>query len=225
LDPARDPSLKSEILAKLGLPPSSRVEALSGNCGGRNQGVWTIQDSSSHTKLILKLVRSQGQIGGSEAEKLRQLAGRYPLIVNDHAVAFPLKIFSCLEPSGSKSHDFIVMKKVAGEPVGDVIGMKWNCGRKAEVMNILRDLGAFLAQFHKRYANSQHCDFQPSNVFYDAASGKFALIDIADIGNQSCREGDVKHFVSSLGLLAVAYGDQFYSEGKRHFEEGYRACA
>jgi serine/threonine protein kinase len=225
LDLARDPSLKSEILAKLGLPRSSKVEALSGNCGGLNEGVWSIQDLSSHTQLILKLVRSHGRTGCSEAEKLRRLAAKYPSIVNDHAVAFPLKIFHCVQPSGSHSYDLIAMRKVAGEPVGDVIGIKWNCGQKAEVLKILRELGTFLAQFHKRYGNSQHCDFQPSNVFYDAASGKFALIDIADIGDQSCCEGDVKHFVSSLGLLAVAYGDRFYSEGKFHFEEGYRAVA
>jgi Ser/Thr protein kinase RdoA (MazF antagonist) len=88
-------------------------------------------------------------------------------------------------------------------------------------MKILRELGSFLARFHKRYGNSQHCDFQPSNVFYDTSSGKFAMIDIADLGEQ-CSENDVKHFVQSLRLLSRSYGEQFFTEGKRNFEEGYR---
>lgn len=221
VDPVQDPSLKSEILSKLGLSQSAQVERLSGNCGGLNLGVWTIYEHSRQQTLILKLVSSQGNFGPSEAEKLRLLGHKYPSLASDNAVAFPVKIFSCVDPSGKRSHDFIVMRKVLGKPVGDVIGMKWNVGQKTDVMKILRELGCFLARFHKRYGNSQHCDFQPSNVFYDTSSGKFAMIDIADLGDQSRSEDDVKHFVQSLCLLSAAYGEEFYTDGKRHFEEGY----
>jgi hypothetical protein len=224
VDPVRDPSLKSEILAKLGLPKTSKVDRLSDNCGGLNQGVWIIQDSSRQQTLVLKLVSSQGKIGRSEAEKLIRLGHKFPSLATDDAVAFPIRIFSCVNSIGKRCHDFIVMRKVVGKPVGDVIAMKWNAGQKAAVMKMLRELGSFLAQFHKRYGGSQHCDFQPSNVFYDAPSGRSAMIDIADLGDQSCSEGDVKHFVESLRLLSGAYGESFYNDDKHNFEEGYKLC-
>jgi hypothetical protein len=130
VDPVQDPSLKSEIFSKLGLPQSAQIERLSGNCGGLNLGVWIIHESSSQQTLVLKLVSSQAKFGRSEAEKLRLLGHKYPSLASDEAVAFPIKIFSCVDPAGKRSHDFIVMRKVLGKPVGDVIGMKWSTGQK-----------------------------------------------------------------------------------------------
>jgi hypothetical protein len=212
--------LKIEIFTKLGLPRSSTIELLSGNCGGQNLGVWLIKDATSQTTLVLKLVRSAGQHGASEAAKLKRLAQKHPSLATDSAVAFPFKILSCVDQCGNRSHDFIAMRKAAGAIVGDVIGQKWSTGRTAETMKMLRELGSFLARFHRRYGRDQHGDFQPSNVFFDSSSGSFTLIDVADLG-QSKTEGDVAHFVQSLRLVSSAYGEKFYIEGRRHFEEGY----
>ncbi len=62
--------------------------------------------------------------------------------------------------------------------------------RNAGVTCILKKLGSFLAQFQRRYDNRQHYDFQPSNIFYDAPSGNFTLVDVADLGFSGA-EGDV----------------------------------
>jgi serine/threonine protein kinase len=226
-DPAQDPALKALILAKMGLAQNSTIQLLAGNCGGLNEGVWIVRDGASQSKFILKLVKSRRNYGPSDAERLIRISKQYPAIMSDPTIASALLILSCVGPTGDHSHDFIVMRKVPGEPVGDIIALQWNAGHVSEVMQMLRQVGAFLAQFHKRYNNSQHNDFQPSNVFYDAPSGRFTLIDIADLGDNSCNsgKGDLVHFAHSLKLLSGAYGERFYSEGKRSLEEGYKMGA
>jgi hypothetical protein len=59
LDPVADQSLKAQLLSKLGLGQSAIVEAMQGNCGGLNEGVWVIQDAASHSVLVLKLVKTR----------------------------------------------------------------------------------------------------------------------------------------------------------------------
>jgi tRNA A-37 threonylcarbamoyl transferase component Bud32 len=159
----------------------------------------------------------------SEAERFAKLSREHPSIANDPAVAFPLKVFRCIGHGGAHSHDLIVMRKVRGQPLGDVIAVKRGTGQLQDVMRILRQLGSFLSRFHRSYNNKQHGDFQPSNVFYDESSGAFAMIDIADLGSTLHSEGDVSHFCKSLQILSNCYGQQFYIEGKRNFEEGYRS--
>jgi serine/threonine protein kinase len=214
--------LKAQIIAKMGMSQNASIRALSGKCGGLNDGMWIAEDVPSRTALVLKLAPSRPRHGGaSEAENFVRISREHPSIVNDTSIAFPLKVCSCIGPAGDHPHDLIVMRKASGEPLGDVIALKRNAGGMPEVLQILRQLGMFLAQFHKRYGNKQHGDFQPSNIFYDSSSRMFALIDIADLGHRSAVDGDVPHFIESLRILSSVYGQQFYSEGKRHFEEGY----
>jgi len=219
-DPTQEP-LRSQILAKLGLSKQARVEKM-GGCGGLNEGIWAVQDPSSRSSLVLKLVRSQGAHGTpSEADRFARIFSEHPSIENDPTVAFPIKVFKCIGHLGSNAQDFIVTRKVSGQPLGDVLALKRSSGRTQEIMQILRQLGSFLARFHKSYGNKQHGDFQPSNIFYDASSGAFAMIDIADLGHNSL-ESDVSHFCQSLRILSRSFGQQFYNDGTRNFQEGYR---
>jgi hypothetical protein len=212
-DPSQEP-LRSQILAKLGLPQQARIERLSNNSGGLNAGMWVVEG------LVLKLVRSQGML--SEADKFARISREHPSIANDPTIAFPVKVFRCIGHAGAHSHDLIVMRKARGRPVGDVLALKRSSGQLHDVMRILRQLGSFLSRFHKSYNNKQHGDFTPSNVFYDESCGTFTMIDIADLGNSSS-EGDMQHFCKSLQILSHSYGQQFYTEGRRNFEEGYRS--
>jgi tRNA A-37 threonylcarbamoyl transferase component Bud32 len=158
----------------------------------------------------------------SEADRFTRLYQEHPSIANDPMVAFPIKVFKCFGQAGDNSHDLIVMPKANGQPLGDVLARKQSCGEMRDIMQILRQLGMFLARFHKSYNNKQHGDFSPSNVFYDVSSGAFVMIDIADLGNHTTAEGDIAHFCQSLKILSNSYGQQFYIDGKRNFEEGYR---
>jgi len=220
-DPTQEP-LRSQILTRLGLPKQARVERLGGNCGGLNKGLWAVQDPSSRSSLVLKLVQSRCAYGApSEAEKFARIFREHPTIENDPAVAFPIKVFKCIGHTGNNSHDFVVMRKVNGQPLGDVLALKHSMGQMQDIKRILHQFGSFLAKFHKTYSNKQHGDLQPSNIFYDASSGAFALIDVADLGYNSL-ESDVSHFSQSLRILSSCFGQDFYSHGKHNFEEGYR---
>jgi len=220
-DPLQDPSLKADILSKLDLSQNSTLKKFSGHSGAQNQGMWIIQDVQTQSSFVLKLVHSRGICGlPSEAQKLISVYKEHPDIVHDAAVAFPVKIFNCLGPGSDHSHDFIVLRKVSGAPLSDVITDHYKQSRMRELMPILRELGAFLAQFHGRYGNCQHGDFHASNIFYDASSCRFTLIDVADIGNRLVKKRDAAYFVENLSKLSVMR--EFFNEGKCNFEEGYK---
>jgi Cys-rich protein (TIGR01571 family) len=224
-DPTQEPA-RSQFLAKLGLPQQARVEKLSGNFGGQNEGIWVVQDPSTRSSLILKRVWSRNPYGlqmPSEATQFASLFREHPSIAHDPTIAFPIKVFKCIGQTGDNSHDLVVMRKVNGQHLGEVFAFMRSRGQMRDIMQILRQLGSFLARFHSSYSNKQHGDFQPSNIFYDASSGAFSLIDIANMGQ--ARESDVLHFCESLRLLSNTFGPQFLSDGKRNFEEGYRSAS
>merc|ERR1719183_2806788 len=133
----------------------------------------------------------------SEADRFARIFQEHPSIVNDSSIAFPIKVFKC-----DNSHDLIVMRKVKGQPLGDILALKRSSGQMHDVMQILKKLGSFLSRFHKSYNNKQHGDFQPSNVLYDESCGAFTIIDMADLGNRSSAESDVSHFCQSLRILS-----------------------
>mmetsp|Transcript_29846 Transcript_29846/g.47689 ORF Transcript_29846/g.47689 Transcript_29846/m.47689 type:complete len:573 (+) Transcript_29846:22-1740(+) len=216
-DPTQEP-LRSQVLAKLGLPKEAAVTRLTGFCGGQNQGVWVVQDPSGQRSLVLKLVPSRCHLGmPSEADRFERICRDHPSIENDPTIAFPIKVLKCVGHAGVNFHDLIVMREVAGQPLGEVLAFKRSGGHMYESMQLLRQLGSFLARFHNAYNNKQHGDFQLSNIFYDASSGGFAMIDIADMGNAV--ESDISHFCQSIRMV---FGHEFYIDAKRHFEEGYR---
>jgi len=217
---------KLQLAGKLGVSQNARVEPLTVHSGGMNSGMWTLCDSSQ--ALMLKLVSSQRHhpMIPTETESFLKLATEYPNLVDDKDFTFPLKIFRCRGPAGHTTHDLIVMRKASGECFTDVINRKWKGRRVSELMQDFEALGSFLANIHNKHG-LQHGDCQPSNIFYDEATGHFTMIDIADLASRSAckvQESDVEHFCAGVRLLSRCHGDLLHSEGSLRFKAGYAKC-
>jgi len=222
--------VKQQLASKLGLSPQAAViEPHVGNAGGMNEGIWTLRDQTQ--SFILKLVKGHGKHGfPTEGEKFFKLCNEHPLIINDPSLAFPVKIFKCMAPGSGKRYELIVMRKVTGTMLSEVIAKMICKGELAQLNGLFSQLGAFLADFQARYGHKHHGDFQPSNIFLCAPSSpssapSFTLIDVADMGPRAppfgTAESDAEHFIAALGILSKCYGQHFYLEGKRQFEMGY----
>lgn len=218
---------KLQLASKLGLAENARIESFKGHCGGMNQGVWSLCDSKH--SLMLKLVKSQRHhpMIQTEAENFQKLAKDYPSLVHDRDFTFPLKVFRCRGHAGHNTHDLIVMSKAPGQCFTDVINRKMQSRQVADLMQAFEGLGSFLANAHNKYG-LQHGDFQPSNIFYDEASARFTMIDIADLALHDARYGvqdnDVEHFCAGVRLLARCHGEHMHCEGVRRFKAGYAKC-
>jgi len=114
------------------------------------------------------------------------------------------------------------MPKVRGERLAEWIARKFYNKQVPLMMQVFERVGGKLAEFHSRYGNAQHGDFQPSNIFYDEERGDIRFIDIGGM-DVPTTETDVQHFVRSLELLAETYGKQLVHQGRRSFEQGYRS--
>jgi hypothetical protein len=220
-DPSIEPA-RGQLLAKMRLPPSAHIETLIGGIGSCNAGMWVLRDGRH--SYVLKLVRSTPMPGQlSQADKFAKLGRDFPSISTDPSLAFPYKIFSVVSAAG-KSHDLVVMRQVPGHKVSDVIMQKCHGRQVQDLMRILEQFGAFLADFHARYSGMQHSDLTPANVFYDQASGRFTLVDVADLAPRNpVIQSDAERFSSSLRLLSTFYGPNLYAEGKSRFEAAYNA--
>jgi len=219
------PLVRTLILEKLKAPKNATIVQLRQE-GGLNEGMWVL--SSSSGSLILKLVPHERRhpLMPSEAEQFVKLARDHPAMIDDAALAFPIKIFGCREQGREKpSLDLIVMRKAPGLCFSDVIGRRWFLNQRVELMRELHALGSFLADVHVRH-NMQHGDFTPSNVFYDEATGVFTMVDVSDFGPQvwDSLENDVQRFGKGIQMLSKCqcYGEQLYLEGRPQFEAGYR---
>jgi len=215
-------SVFSQLVSKMGLGSNCTVEEMTGFKGGLNEGIWFLRDPNSSEELVLKLVRCHRIAAGilTEAENLLKLARDFPSIVEDRLVSFPVRLFGCFGSDGAKRHDLIVMRKMAGERLAEVVARKWYKSQVPQLMRILERLGRALAGFHGRYTGCQHGDFQPSNVFYDEDSDEITLIDIGGMGVPTT-ETDIQHFTKSMALMASAYGPELYQDGVRVLEQGY----
>lgn len=222
-DPS-EPSLHSQITSKLGCSQNSTIEALQGFRGGLNDGVWILCDAAQSPKedMVLKLVKchSIASTVPTEAENLVKISREHPAVSTDRSIAFPFKIFTCFGSNGEKRHDLIVMRKVPGRRLTDVIAVMWHKKQVQEVMQLFEKLGMLLAKFHATYDNIQHGDFQPSNVVYDKEQDQMLLIDVGGMGMPTF-ETDIERFNMALRLLSGAYGADFGTDGTRHFEAGY----
>jgi hypothetical protein len=210
-----DPSnqmLKSQLLDILQVHGNASIEKLK-TSGGLNDGTWLVR-GSRNKDLILKLVKA----GRQEGEKLLKLSRKYPGLVHDEMLSFPLQVIHCLGTDGVKRYDLVVMQRAQGTSLGEFIGKQFYGGKTKDVMRVLRKVGALLSDFHMHYAESQHGDFQPSNIFYNESTDKVTFIDVADIGSQNA---DRQHFLKSLKILSQAYGAQFLAEATQAFERGY----
>jgi hypothetical protein len=222
----QNPAVLTQLVSKLGLGSRTTVAEMQGFSGGLNEGVWFMTDpdqpSSGSGDLVLKLVRCHRVASSvpTEAENFIRLAKEHPRIVDDPHLAFPCMIFSCML-SGQKKNDLIVMRKVRGERMAELIARKWYGNQRPHLMQILERLGITLGEFHARYGiKQQHGDFQPSNVFYDEATDLISIIDNGGIGIPTT-DTDIQHFSKSIKLLADCYGPQLGTEGLHHFERGY----
>jgi hypothetical protein len=214
LDP-RIPVLKSQILSKLGLEPSARIDTLQ-QSGGLNDGCWVVRSASQ--EIILKLVKYNRR----EGEKLSNLLYQHPSIAHDPNLCFPSHVMHCIGTDGKRRYDLVVMEKVRGLPLSDFIGAKWYANQGAQVMRVIEKLGSLLRDFHMQYAHSQHGDFQPSNIFYEEAADQIKFIDVAGISaSVYAQNQDKEHFLQSLQLISKAYGSNFFADASRAFETGY----
>lgn len=220
-----DPSLQhiqQQLGASLGLDHCA-VEEMVGFKGGLNEGVWFLTSKSLDQDLVLKLVRCHRIAANilTEAENLQKLSVKHPGLATDPSLAFPIKVFSCSNQNKEKRHDLIVMKKVRGERLAELMARKVFMKEVAGLYRILERLGVGLADFHDRYGNMQHGDFQPSNVFYDEELQEMSLIDIGGMGVPTV-DTDLEHFRESLRILAANYGSDVMEVGYHHFEQGYQ---
>eukprot|EP00927_Polykrikos_kofoidii_P029598 TRINITY_DN25580_c0_g1_i2.p1 TRINITY_DN25580_c0_g1~~TRINITY_DN25580_c0_g1_i2.p1 ORF type:complete len:1125 (-),score=174.58 TRINITY_DN25580_c0_g1_i2:188-3562(-) len=228
-DPS-SPSLRSQLVSKLGLGQRTTIEEMQGFHGGLNEGVWYLDDpdrsssSSGPKTIVLKLVRCHRIASAvlTEAENFLKFSRQYPGIVNDPTVAFPCKILYVMS-NGTRKHDLICMRKVRGERMAELIATKWYGKQVDKLMQIFETLGRKLREFHHRYGNHQHGDFQPSNIFYDEETDECYFIDIGGVGVPTT-DTDVEHFNKSLWLLADSYGHKLAQDGQRHFEKGFNSA-
>lgn len=227
-DPTQQP-LKGQLLQKMRAQPTAVVEPMRAGMGigSQNSGIWIIRDAAQN--YVLKLVRDKPSFMGAagqmaEAEKFARLCREHPGITKDPSLAFPIKIFRCLGKGGSKTHDLVVMRQVSGVRVSEVVMQKLHTKQVQDLMRILEQFGSFLADFHTRYGGMQHGDLTPANVFFDQQTGRFTLVDVADLAPRNpVIQSDVERFSSSLKLLANFYGPDLFNEGKARFEAGYSA--
>lgn len=215
--------LREKVCAALGVTSSARIETMQGFVGGQNQGMWVLQDKQR--TLILKLVEGKRKHHAmpTEAEQFVKLARQHPAIRSDPALAFPIKVLSCLSASGTK-HDLIVMQKAPGRSFAETIAQKWHERQVQQLMQVFEALGQFLASIHDQY-NMQHGDLQPSNIFYDDNTGYFTLIDIGGMDSgASSIDSDIQHFGESLRMFARGLqAHDLFEGGARNFAAGYAA--
>lgn len=225
VDPTQPP-LKGQLLQKLRVQPNALVEPMRGGLGSCNAGMWIIRDASQ--SFVLKLVRDKhcfmGPQQAAEADKFAKLSREHPGIVKDPSLAFPCKIFRCLNKGGVKTHDLVVMRQVPGVRVSDFIMQMLHGKQVQDLMRVLEQFGSFLADFHARYGGMQHGDLTPANVFFDPQTARFTLVDVADLAPRNpVIQSDTERFTSSLRLLSSFYGPGLFMDGKARFEAGYTA--
>lgn len=214
--------LRSQILARLGIAPDASMRKMNA-CGGQNDGVWLLE--ANGISCVLKLVRNL-QLGielPTETEKFSKLAAACPDVLFDDALTFPMRIFRLRSQVVNPTFDLLVMPMAPGERLSDIISIHWALKKRAEVMDIMERAGRFLKDFHVRYNHMQHCDFQPSNLFYDDARRKFTLVDLADLGQQALiTEKDVDRFLNGLRIIGKSLGPEFM-DTLRYFQAGYNS--
>lgn len=225
-DPAQPQALR-QVLGSIGAN-SGTVEKLAGFQGGLNDGVWVLHEASCTADpprgWIMKLVKATRTVPTlpTEAQNLLRIAQEHPAMLSDPLLAFPTAILSCVNRAGGRSHDLLIMPRARGERLCDLLANKWHSGQHTDCWRIIEKVGAAAAELHARYANVQHGDFQPANVFWDESTGRVTLIDVGGMGMATCNS-DVQHFTRNIGILATVYGSLFEADGIAAFHRGYQA--
>jgi len=224
-DPAQPEALR-QVLGSIGAN-SGTVEKLAGFQGGLNDGVWALQEGSYSAsparEWIMKLVKATRTVSTlpTEAQNILRIARENPAMLSDPLLAFPTAILGCVNETGGRTHDLLIMPRARGERLCEVLAKRWHSGQHSDCWRIIEKVGAAAAELHMRYANVQHGDFQPGNVFWDESTSCVTLIDVGGIGIATC-DGDVQHFTRSMAMFATAYGSLFDVDGVAAFHRGYK---
>jgi len=217
-DPSH-PAVRSQLIAKLHLQGDVRCEEMTGFRGGLNEGVWFL--NANGVSLVLKLVRGKRQHDiPTEAESFVKLSQEHPGIAGDMSITFPIKIFKCMRRDATKVLDLIVMRKAPGMRLAEITAHMYHGKQVDSIMPIYERVGKLLREFHTRYGNSQHNDFQPSNVLYCEETGAITMIDVGGMGRDQGMESDCQHFRKSMESLGGSYPG-LVAPCLRHFQLGY----
>lgn len=228
MDPTKA-HVKSELLRLLGLPSNLEVKKFGVNQAGNtvangfnNAGLWSIASSSRDSPdLILKLVSSEYD----ERKKFENLAAAFPSITSDPHIAFPSLVIRCIKSKDDQPDDLVVMQKANGVELHDFVTTKLRQDRRHALpvlLYLFEQIGASLADFHARYGNKQHGDFQPANIIYDETSKKITFIDVGNMGSPMSPPGaDVKQFTSAIRAIYTHYGPSFAEAFEQRFVSGY----
>jgi len=221
------PHMLEQLLGSVGAT-SGTVEKLTGFQGGLNNGIWILHEASSTDRppqdWVLKVVTATKKASSlpTEAQNLLRLASEHPGMLSDPLLAFPKAILSCVGVARGKKHDVLVMRKARGERLCEVFARKWHAGQRGVCWRIIEKVGVATASIHRRYANMQHGDLQPANIFWDESSDSITVLDVGGMGIATC-DDDVQHFTQALLLLATSYGSDFERDGIIAFQRGYHA--
>mmetsp|Transcript_15553 Transcript_15553/g.36654 ORF Transcript_15553/g.36654 Transcript_15553/m.36654 type:complete len:564 (-) Transcript_15553:68-1759(-) len=220
-DPRR-PEIRSQLLALLKLPAGAHIQEMSGFKGGLNLGIWLV---SGGQDLVLKQVRCFRVASNvlTEAENFIRIVKEHPEIVNDPLVAFPVKILSCIGAEGKLVSDLIVMRRSRGERLCEYVATKFYAGQVPQLRSAVEQVGQALARFHQRYANQQHGDFQPSNIYYDEKTKTVFFIDVGGMGVPTTGN-DLEHFHQCMRSMTTGYKPDLHVELLQAFDKGYQSC-
>lgn len=211
------PQVESQLLSKLGLDSSANVQGC-GGYGFNNGGLWSITDPCDPAvDLIAK--RVPPELG--ECRKFQELIAEFPGIVSDPLLAFPSDVFRCVVPNGKPPDELIVMPNAKGTILHDWV-LK-NMREDPDAANfVFEQVGASLAEFHERYNNKQHSDFQLANIIYNEDSRRITFIDLANIGCPLNPPGsDVAQLKATIQMMYNCHDRSLAAEFEQSFVRGY----
>jgi len=203
---------KGEIFGSLGIRPSSTLSKMTGFTGGQNAGIWVVPN-----QYCLKVVVSGRKYDSipSERENYMDLLCRFPAIIDDKNLCFPIKIFTI-----SNLFDVIVMPMARGDRMAELVGRTRALDDWPKLQLVFRSVGRQLRRFHTTYRSTQHGDLQTSNIFVDV-DATVTLIDLGGMGMKGLGKTDIEYFLESIKLLAKTYGPEFERVSTAAFLEGY----
>ncbi|CAL1129186.1 unnamed protein product [Cladocopium goreaui] len=116
------------------------------------------------------------------------------------------------------------MKKCPGERLCEFVAAKFYANQMQQLNCALEEVGHCLAQFHYRYGNEQHGDFQPSNIYYEEKTKVVTFIDVGGMGVPTMGT-DVDHFHQCVRAMTASYQVNLHAELLRAFDKGYQSAS
>jgi len=217
----RQPEIRAQLVQQLSLGGRAQIQEMSGFKGGLNLGIWLV---SGGAELVLKQVRCARVASNvlTEAENFIRVVKENPEIAQDPAVAFPVKILSCVGADRRPVSDLIVMKKSRGERLCEYVATKFYANQVPQLCAAMEAVGRALRRFHERYGNQQHGDFQPSNIYYDESTASVSFIDVGGMGVPTTGN-DLEHFHQCMRSMTTGYEPHLHVDLLNAFDKGYQS--